>query len=68
MLYELFTHVREERARAKLEEDLDHPAKSAVFSKYPWFMKSHHALAFLCDTLRMVVTGGVERSDWKSTR
>ena len=59
MLYELFNYARK-NGTAKLEEDLDNPAKSPVFSKYPRFLKSHHALEFLCDTLRMVVTGGVE--------
>jgi chemotaxis protein MotA len=59
MLYELFNYARK-NGTAKLEEDLDNPAKSPVFSKYPKFLKSHHALEFLCDTLRMVVTGGVE--------
>jgi chemotaxis protein MotA len=59
MLYELFAHARK-AGTAKLEEDVDHPEKSAIFSKYPKFMKSHHARHFLCDTLRTVVTGGVD--------
>src|ERR1035438_162907 len=59
MMYELFNYVRK-AGTAKLEEDVDNPAKSPVFTKYPKFLKSHHALDFLCDTLRMVVTGGVE--------
>src|SRR5271157_3822903 len=52
MLYELFNYARKS-GTAKLEEDVDHPEKSAIFSKYPKFLKSHHALNFLCDTLRM---------------
>jgi chemotaxis protein MotA len=59
MLYELFAHARK-AGTAKLEEDVDHPEKSAIFSKYPKFLKSHHALHFLCDTLRTAVTGGVD--------
>ncbi|HUI55881.1 MAG TPA: flagellar motor stator protein MotA [Bryobacteraceae bacterium] len=59
MIYELFTMARKS-GTAKLEEDVDNPAKSAVFSKYPKFLKSHHALHFLCDTLRMAVSGGVD--------
>jgi chemotaxis protein MotA len=59
MLYELFNYARK-NGTAKLEEDLDNPTKSPVFSKYPRFLASGHALEFLCDTLRMVVTGGVE--------
>jgi chemotaxis protein MotA len=62
MVYELFTLARKS-GTAKLEEDVDNPGKSAVFSKYPKFLKSHHALAFFCDTLRMAVSGGVEALD-----
>jgi chemotaxis protein MotA len=62
MVYELLNLARKS-GTAKLEEDVDNPAKSAVFSKYPKFLKSHHALAFLCDTLRMAVSGGVEPLD-----
>jgi len=59
MLYELFAHARK-AGTAKLEEDVDHPEKSPVFTKYPKFLKAHHALHFLCDTLRTAVTGGVD--------
>lgn len=62
MLYELFTHARK-AGTAKLEEDIDNPGKSAVFSKYPKFLKAHHAVHFLCDSLRMVLSGGVEPMD-----
>ena len=43
MMYELFNYARK-NGTAKLEEDLDNPPKSPVFSKYPKFLKSHHAL------------------------
>jgi chemotaxis protein MotA len=59
MVYELLSHARK-AGMAKLEEDVDNPGKSAVFSKYPRFLKSHHALQFFCDTLRTAVSGGVE--------
>lgn len=59
MVYDLFAYARKS-GTAKLEEDVDHPDKSPVFKKYPKFLKSHHALHFLCDTLRTVVTGGVD--------
>jgi chemotaxis protein MotA len=62
MLYELFSHARK-AGTAKLEEDVDNPAKSPIFSKYPRFLKSHHALNFFCDTLRTAVSGGVEPMD-----
>ncbi len=62
MMYELFNYVRK-AGTAKLEEDVDNPGKSPVFSKYPKFLKNHHAVHFLCDTLRMAVTGGVDPLD-----
>jgi len=62
MFYELFNHARK-AGTAKLEEDVDNPTKSAIFSKYPKFLKSHHAQHFLCDSLRTAVTGGVEAMD-----
>jgi chemotaxis protein MotA len=62
MLYDLFAMARK-AGTAKLEEDLDNPAKSQIFSKYPKFLQDHHALHFLCDTLRMAVSGGAEPLD-----
>jgi chemotaxis protein MotA len=58
MLNELFHYARKHGA-AKLEGDVEDPKKSAVFSKYPRFIGNHHALYFVCDTLRMYITGGV---------
>lgn len=58
MLNELFHHARKHGA-AKLEADVEEPDKSPVFSKYPRFLKNHHAVHFVCDTLRMYITGGV---------
>ncbi|HYW42917.1 MAG TPA: flagellar motor stator protein MotA [Bryobacteraceae bacterium] len=62
MLYELFSHARK-AGSTKLEEEVDNPEKGAVFTKYPKFLKSHHALHFLCDTLRTAVSGGVDPMD-----
>src|SRR5580704_8498098 len=62
MMYELFSRARKEGLMA-LETDSDAPDKSPVFSKYPNFLKDHHALAFVCDTIRMASGGGVEPFD-----
>lgn len=43
----------------KLEADAEEPDKSQLFSKYPKFIKDHHAVHFVCDTLRMSISGGV---------
>jgi len=62
MMYELFGRARKEGLMA-LETDSDAPDKSPVFSKYPKFLKDHHALPYVCDTIRMAAGGGVEPFD-----
>ena len=62
MLSELFNHARK-NGMVKLEEDVEDPSKSAVFKKYPNFLKDHHASQFICDTLRMSISGGVPAFD-----
>ncbi|HTS57750.1 MAG TPA: flagellar motor stator protein MotA [Terriglobales bacterium] len=56
MMYTLLTKARNEGLMA-LEADVEEPKKSAIFSKFPKFLNDHHGLHFLCDTMRMAVTG-----------
>jgi chemotaxis protein MotA len=58
MLNELFVYARK-NGMVKLESDIEDPSKSPVFAKYPRFLKNHHAVAFICDSLRMSISGGV---------
>ena len=62
MMYELFGRARREGLVA-LEADADKPEESTVFSKYPDFLKDHHTRDFVCDTMRMASSGGVEPFD-----
>jgi chemotaxis protein MotA len=62
MMFELLSRARKEGLMA-LESDSDAPDRSPVFSKYPKFLKDHHALQFVCDTIRMASGGGVEAFD-----
>jgi chemotaxis protein MotA len=62
MLNDIFTFARKS-GMAKLEEDVENPDKSAVFSKYPNLIKDHHMLHFVCDTLRTSVSGVVPPHD-----
>ncbi len=62
MLNDLFTHARKSGLVA-LEADVEEPEKSSVFSKFPKFLKDHHAVFFVCDTLRMAISGGVAHFD-----
>jgi chemotaxis protein MotA len=56
MMYDLLGKARKEGLMS-LESDVEEPTKSPIFSKYPKFLKDHHVRDFLCDTLRMAVTG-----------
>ena len=62
MLSDIFSFARKS-GMAKLEEDVENPDKSAVFSKYPRLIKDHHMLHFVCDTLRTAVSGVVPPHD-----
>ncbi|SFS00532.1 chemotaxis protein MotA [Granulicella pectinivorans] len=62
MMYELFGRIRKEGLVA-VEADVEKPAESALFKKYPGFLNDHHVQHFVCDTLRMAITGGVEPFD-----
>ena len=62
MMYELLTKARKEGLVA-LESDVEEPEKSPLFSKYKNFTKNHHLSNFVCDTMRMAVSGGVEVFD-----
>lgn len=56
MMYDLFNKARKEGLMG-LEADVEEPEKSPILSKYPKFLKDHHIRDFVCDTLRMAVTG-----------
>lgn len=58
MLYELFTVARRE-GLMRIEADIENPSSSAILSKYTTFISNHHAVEFLCDTLKMLVGGGI---------
>jgi chemotaxis protein MotA len=55
LMYELLNKARKDGMVA-LEADVDEPENSAIFQKYPNIAKNHHALDFICDYLRMMVS------------
>jgi chemotaxis protein MotA len=56
MMYDLLNKARKEGLMA-LEGDVEEPEKSAVFSTRPEFLQNHHIRDFVCDSLRMAVSG-----------
>jgi chemotaxis protein MotA len=62
MMYQFLNKVRKE-GLLSVEMDVEKPSESALFKNYPAFLRDHHAREFVCDTLRMAITGGVEPFD-----
>ena len=62
MMYQFLNKVRKE-GLLSVENDVEKPAESPIFKEYPEFVGDHHARDFVCDTLRMAITGGVEPFD-----
>ena len=56
MMYDLLNKARKDGLMA-LEADVEEPEKSQVFTKNPAFLKNHHVCDFVCDSLRMAITG-----------
>lgn len=56
MMYELLNKARKDGLMA-LESDVEEPQKSPVFTKNAAFLKNHHVCDFVCDSLRMAITG-----------
>ncbi len=62
MMYQFLNKVRKE-GLLSVEMDVEKPKESSIFKNYPDFLADHHARDFVCDTLRMAITGGVEPFD-----
>jgi chemotaxis protein MotA len=62
MMYQFLNKVRKEGLLC-VEMDVEKPSDSSIFKNYPEFLGDHHAVDFLCDTLRTAITGGVEPFD-----
>jgi chemotaxis protein MotA len=59
VLYEVFQKARKD-GLVGLEAHIESPETSDIFQRYPNFMANHHAMALLCDTLKVLLTGTVE--------
>ena len=63
-LYELFMLGRR-NGMVALEEHVMTPQSSAIFGKYPTFLKNHHAIDFLCNGLRPIIDGKIKPDQLK---
>jgi chemotaxis protein MotA len=57
--YEIFVNGKK-GGLLSVEEDVNNPSASSIFTKYPKFLGNHHAVEFLCDAMKMLVNGACE--------
>ena len=58
LIYDTLTKARKEGLMS-IEADVEEPASSALFSKYPVINGDHHLMEFITDDLRMMVSGNL---------
>lgn len=62
MMYQLFSVARRDGLLG-LEPHMEDPHKSPIISKNHTFLHHHHCSAFFCDTMKVVISGGVSPHD-----
>ncbi|MBI5739241.1 MAG: flagellar motor stator protein MotA [Nitrospirae bacterium] len=65
VLYAIFTKMRKEGLIA-IEADIENPAASPIFSKYPGVLKNHHVVGFICDNLKVIISANVSSFELES--
>lgn len=58
LMYEIFDKSRKQGVMA-IEEDIDNPESSQIFSRYPAIIRSKYLLAFITDYLRIISSGNM---------
>jgi chemotaxis protein MotA len=59
LLFDVLSKVRKEGLMS-IEGDIESPAESPVFSKYPGVLEDHHIVEFMTDYLRLMVSGNMD--------
>lgn len=62
MLFQLFQVFRKEGPQG-IEKHIEAPDKSEIFKAYPSFMHNHHAVHFLCDTMKITLSAELSPYD-----
>lgn len=62
MLFQLFQLFRKDGPQA-IEKHIENPDKSEIFTAYPSFMKNHHGVHFLCDTMKITLSADLSPYD-----
>jgi chemotaxis protein MotA len=65
MLYAMFRQAQQSGVMA-LETHAENPKASPILSSYPKFLATHGAPEFLCDSLKVMIMGGVSPHDFEA--
>ena len=60
--YEIFINAKK-GGLLSIEEDVNNPSASAIFTKYPSVVGNHHAVEFMCDALKLMVNGAAQAEE-----
>jgi chemotaxis protein MotA len=65
MLYQMFRQGQQGGIMS-LESHIENPKQSPIFSQYPSLLKRHESLAFLADSVRVMIVGGISPHDFEA--
>jgi chemotaxis protein MotA len=58
LLNKIFSKMRKEGLIA-IENDIENPEESPIFREHQGVMKNHHALQFICDNLKVIISSNI---------
>lgn len=62
LMFQLFQIFRKDGPQA-VEKHIEEPNSSEIFKLYPNFLKNHHAVDFLCDTMKITLSADLSQYD-----
>lgn len=65
LLYDLLNKIRKD-GLISIEDHVERPSESAIFQAYPGLLSNHVLVDFICDYLRMMVSGSMDPHEMES--
>ncbi len=65
LLYRLFSKIRKD-GLISIEADIENPQKSPIFAKYRSVLSNPHALNFICDNFKVIVSANIPPHELES--
>ena len=65
MMYQLLRQGQQGGVMS-LESHIENPSQSPIFSQYPTMLARHESIAFLADSVRVMIVGGISPHDFEA--